>query len=154
MMRQLNLLGGKVDDCVFCRIISGELPAHGVFEDETSVAFLDDRPLFIGHCLIVPRGHHQTLGDLPPEVVAPFFSNAQLLSRAVERAMKAEGTFLAINNRISQSVPHLHVHIVPRRQGDGLKGFFWPRTRYKDEKGATEVQTAIKRAVEELKGTG
>ncbi len=150
-MSQLDLFGGKAEDCTFCKIVRGELKAHKVFEDDTTLAFLDNKPLFPGHCLLVPKKHHQTLGDLPPSEVAPLFSNAQLLSMAVERAMKAEGTFIGINNRVSQSVPHLHVHIVPRRRGDGLKGFFWPRTRYETEGAATAVQEAIKTAIDELR---
>ncbi len=149
-MKQLNLFGGKADDCVFCKIVRGDVHANVVFEDEMSFAFLDDRPLFVGHCLVVPKEHHSTLGDLPPNLVASVFSATQLLSRAVEKAMKAEGTFVAINNRVSQSVPHLHIHVVPRRRGDGLKGFFWPRTKYKDEKETTEVQTIIRTAIDEL----
>ena len=150
-MSQLDLFGGKAEDCTFCKIVRGELQAHNVFEDDTTIAFLDNKPLFPGHCLLVPKKHRQTLGDLPPNEVAPLFSNAQLLSSAVERAMKAEGTFIGINNRVSQSVPHLHVHIVPRRRGDGLKGFFWPRTRYETEGAATAVQDAIKTAIDELR---
>jgi histidine triad (HIT) family protein len=119
------------ESCLFCRIVSGELPAVIVFEDENTLAFLDHRPLFPGHTLLIPREHFETLGDLPATQVGPLFKNAQLLSRVVETAMDAEGSFVAMNNRVSQSVPHLHVHIVPRRRKDGLKGFFWPRTKYK-----------------------
>ena len=116
------------ENCLFCRIVSGEVPAVVVYEDENTLAFLDHRPLFPGHTLLVPRKHFETLGDLPATQVAPLFKSAQLLSRALESAMEAEGSFVAMNNRVSQSVPHLHVHIVPRRRKDGLKGFFWPRT--------------------------
>ena len=119
------------DNCLFCRIVSGEVSAVVVYEDANTFAFLDHRPLFPGHTLLVPREHYETLADLPAAQVGPFFKNAQLLSRAVESAMEAEGSFVAMNNRVSQSVPHLHVHIVPRRRKDGLKGFFWPRTKYK-----------------------
>ena len=121
------------ENCLFCRIVSGEVPATIVYEDDDSIAFLDHRPLFHGHTLLVPRVHVETLGDLPVSLVEPFFKTAQLLSRVVETAMEAEGTFVAMNNRVSQSVPHLHVHVVPRRRKDGLKGFFWPRTKYKNE---------------------
>ena len=138
------------ENCLFCRIVSGELPAVVVFEDEKSVAFLDHRPLFPGHTLLVPREHFETLGDLPSTQVGPLFKNAQLLSRAIEAAMDAEGTFVAMNNRVSQSVPHLHVHIVPRRRKDGLKGFFWPRTKYKDQEDMENVKEKI---VEEIKHT-
>ena len=116
--------------CVFCAIVAGDEPAHVVLDDDACMAFLDVRPLFPGHVLLVPREHHETLTDLPPEQVEPLFSRARLLAGAVEEAMGAKGTFVAMNNRVSQSVPHLHVHVVPRTRGDGLKGFFWPRTRY------------------------
>ena len=131
------------DNCLFCRIVSGELPATVVYEDENAVAFLDHRPLFNGHTLLVPREHVETLGDLPTTLVGPYFEAAQLLSRAVQSALDAEGTFVAMNNRVSQSVPHLHVHVVPRRKKDGLKGFFWPRTKYKDEEEMKAVQRKI-----------
>ena len=134
-------------DCLFCRIVSGELPATVVYEDDTSVAFLDHRPLFHGHTLLVPREHVETLGELPGKTVGPYFEAAQILSRAVESAMAAEGTFVAMNNRVSQSVPHLHVHIVPRRKKDGLKGFFWPRTKYKSDEEMGEVQKKISNAL-------
>ena len=130
-------------DCLFCRIVSGELPATIVYEDENSLAFLDHRPLFPGHTLLIPREHVETLGELSPKLLAPYFAAAQLLSRAVELAMEAEGTFVAMNNRVSQSVPHLHVHVVPRRKKDGLKGFFWPRTKYKADEEMEEVKKKI-----------
>jgi histidine triad (HIT) family protein len=132
-----------IDNCLFCRIVSGELPATVVYEDENSLAFLDHRPLFHGHTLLVPREHVETLADLPAPLVEPYFHAAQLLTRAVQSAMDAEGTFVAMNNRVSQSVPHLHVHVVPRRRKDGLKGFFWPRTKYKDEAEMKAVQSKI-----------
>jgi len=137
------------DNCLFCRIVSGELPATIVYEDDNSVAFLDHRPLFPGHTLLIPREHVETLGDLSAKLVAPYFEAAQLLSRAVESAMDAEGTFVAMNNRVSQSVPHLHVHVVPRRRKDGLKGFFWPRTKYKAEEEMEEVKKKITAALKE-----
>ena len=136
------------DNCLFCRIVSGEVPATLVYVDENAAAFLDHRPLFYGHTLLVPREHVETLVDLPQKLVGPFFEAAQLLSRAVEHAMDAEGTFVAMNNRVSQSVPHLHIHIVPRRKKDGLKGFFWPRTKYKDEEEMKVVQRKIADALE------
>ena len=131
------------DKCLFCRIVSGEVPATIVYEDDNSVAFLDHRPLFHGHTLLVPRVHVETLGELPVSKVGPFFKTAQLLSRAIEPALGAEGTFVAMNNRVSQSVPHLHVHVVPRRRKDGLKGFFWPRTKYKSEDEMVAVKKLI-----------
>ena len=135
------------DECLFCRIVSGELPGTVVYEDDNAVAFLDHRPLFPGHTLLVPRQHVETLGDLPTKLVAPYFEAAQLLSLAVESAMDAEGTFVAMNNRVSQSVPHLHVHVVPRRRKDGLKGFFWPRTKYKSDEEMQEVKEKISAAL-------
>lgn len=129
--------------CTFCRIVAGEIEAPVVFETPDCLAFLDHRPLFPGHCLLVPRSHYETLSDLPERLGATLFENARRLSAAVETAMNAEGTFVAINNRVSQSVPHLHVHIVPRRKGDGLKGFFWPRRKYGD---AAEIE-AVRRAI-------
>ena len=137
--------------CLFCRIVSGELPATIVYEDDNSIAFLDHRPLFHGHTLLVPREHVETLGELSSKVVAPYFEAAQLLSRAVESGMDAEGTFVAMNNRVSQSVPHLHVHVVPRRKKDGLKGFFWPRTKYKGDEEMKAVQSKITKALDEIK---
>ncbi|MFN8176366.1 MAG: HIT family protein [bacterium] len=130
--------------CTFCRIVAGEILAHVVLESETSIAFLDARPVFPGHCLLVPRSHHETLAALPVALVAPLFSDAQRLARAVEMGMEAGGTFVAINNKISQSVPHLHVHVVPRRPKDGLRGFFWPRVRYADDAQAAEVAARIR----------
>jgi histidine triad (HIT) family protein len=137
--------------CLFCGIASGEVSASIVFEDDISLAFLDHRPLFHGHCLLIPKTHYETLSDLPKKIVGPFFENAQLLARAVEIALEAEGTFVAMNNRVSQSVPHLHVHIVPRTKGDGLKGFFWPRTKYASETEMAAVQELIKAAVRKIK---
>jgi histidine triad (HIT) family protein len=122
-----------------------------VLADDVAVAFLDHRPLFPGHCLLVPRAHHPTLPDLPPHLVGPFFLAARLLSRAVQEAMAAEGTFLALNNRVSQSVPHLHLHVVPRRFKDGLRGFFWPRQKYESPEAMRRVQAAIAGSVETLR---
>lgn len=137
--------------CPFCRIARGELPGDVVWEGEDALAFLDHRPLFPGHVLLVPRAHVETLADLPPAQVGPFFLQAQRLAGAVERALAAQGTFVAINNRVSQSVPHLHVHVVPRRKGDGLKGFFWPRHPYRDDAERAAVAEALRR---ELAGVG
>ena len=127
------------------------MTALKVFEDEISIAFLDHRPVFPGHCLLIPKGHFETLTDLPGDLIGPFFQNAQLLARAVENALEAHGTFVAMNNRVSQSVPHFHVHVVPRRRKDGLRGFFWPRYPYKSDEEATAVQTAISAAVSFLR---
>lgn len=133
--------------CVFCEIIRGDQPAHLVLDDEIAMAFLDVRPVFPGHVLLVPREHHETLVDLPPTLVHPFFARAQLLAGAVERAMEAQGTFVAMNNRISQSVPHLHCHVVPRRRKDGLRGFFWPRTKYAGDDEMAAVASRIRSEV-------
>jgi histidine triad (HIT) family protein len=134
-------------DCVFCSIVRGQLDAHVVLDDPDVVAFLDARPLFPGHVLLVPRRHHATLTDLPAELVGPLFERARNLAGAVQSAMGAAGTFVAINNTVSQSVPHLHVHVVPRDKGDGLRGFFWPRTPYRDDAHAAEVAAAIRAAL-------
>ena len=131
-------------DCLFCRIIAGDEAAHLVFADDVSVAFLDARPLFPGHSLLVPREHHETLWDLPDELLAPLFANAKRLSAAVRAATDSEGAFVAINNVVSQSVPHLHVHIAPRNRKDGLRGFFWPRTKYETNAQAAEVAARIR----------
>lgn len=139
------------ENCLFCRIVAGEIPAVVVFADKNTMAFLDHRPLFPGHTLLVPRKHCETLADLPAELVGPLFTNAQLLSRVVQSAMEAEGSFVALNNRVSQSVPHLHVHVVPRRKKDGLKGFFWPRTKYKDGAEMELVQQKIAQALAQEK---
>jgi len=138
-------------NCIFCGIVSGEVNTSVVFEDDISVAFLDHRPLFPGHCLLIPRAHFETLVDLPEKLVGPFFKNVQLLARAVETALGAEGTFVAMNNRISQSVPHLHAHIVPRRKKDGLKGFFWPRNKYGNEAEMLAVQKAIQSEIARIR---
>jgi histidine triad (HIT) family protein len=134
--------------CVFCKIAEGSLPACVVHEEDTMLAFLDKTPLFPGHCLLVPRTHYATLTDVPPELVGPLFTTAQRLARAVERALAADGFFVAINNKVSQSVPHLHVHVVPRRKKDGLKGFFWPRHPYPNDEEMARVQAAIRAAWE------
>lgn len=136
------------DDCLFCRIASGAERAHVVFEDELSIAFLDIRPLFPGHTLLVPRDHHETLAELPVALVGPLFERAQRLSVAVRDARGAQGSFVAINNVVSQSVPHLHAHVVPRVKGDGLKGFFWPRTRYESQEQAAAVAAGIRAELE------
>ncbi len=135
--------------CVFCDIVAGLVPAYRVLEDEAAVAFLDHRPLLPGHILVVPRSHYETLGDLPSDQVGALFLNVQRLALAVERALNADGSFVAVNIRISQSVPHLHVHVVPRRKGDGLFGkrFQWMRRPYPSEKAIAEMQAAIQAAL-------
>jgi histidine triad (HIT) family protein len=137
-------------DCAFCTIAGGETDAHVVFEDAHTLAFLDNRPLFPGHSLLIPRDHHETIWDLPPELVEPLFANARLLSLAVRESMDAAGAFVAINNVVSQSVPHLHVHIAPRNPKDGLRGFFWPRRKYEDDAHAATTADAVREAVARL----
>ena len=133
--------------CVFCEIVAGAREAPMVYQDGRTVAFLDHRPLFPGHVLLVPRDHHELLADLPVDQVGPLFQTARLLSQAIPSALEAEGAFLAVNNGVSQSVPHVHVHVVPRRKGDGLKGFFWPRTTYRDGAHLEDVRSRIERAM-------
>lgn len=137
-------------NCAFCKIVRGIVPCHKVFEDDLSLAFLDHRPLCAGHTLFIAKSHIETLFDLPESLVGPLFSNVQLLSHAVMQGMEAEGSFVAINNRVSQSVPHFHVHIVPRRKGDGLKGFFWPRRKYKDKQEIAATLQALRTAIAAL----
>jgi histidine triad (HIT) family protein len=124
--------------------VAGDVGAETVFSDEHTLAFLDNRPVFPGHVLLVPRDHYDTLADLPAEQIAPLFAAAQRLSVAVQAAMDAHGTFVAMNNTVSQSVPHLHVHVVPRRRKDGLRGFFWPRQRYPDDGEMAAVAQRIR----------
>jgi histidine triad (HIT) family protein len=136
-------------DCIFCSIVSKETPAEIVYEDPNTLAFLDIRPLFEGHTLVVPKQHHVTLSDLPPALIEPFFTAVQELSVAVEGGMGAEGTFVAMNNKVSQSVAHLHVHVVPRKPKDGLRGFFWPRSRYDNEDAVRSAGERIRSALEQ-----
>lgn len=133
--------------CVFCAIVAGELDAHVVAEDDQTLAFLDRRPLFAGHTLVVPKAHHETLADLPADLLGPVFARAQQLAAVMEAALGAAGSFVAMNNRISQSVPHLHVHVVPRTRGDGLKGFFWPRHPYPGPDAMADVAARLRAAV-------
>jgi histidine triad (HIT) family protein len=140
-----------VEDCAFCRVVAGDEPGSVVFEDEISVAFLDNRPLFPGHSLLVPRDHHETLWDLPSDLIGPLFTNVQLLSEAVRDAMKSQGAFVAANNIVSQSVPHFHVHVVPRNRKDGLRGFFWPRRKYESEDHLAETAELVRAAVERVR---
>lgn len=137
----------RVSDCVFCSIVAGELVAHTVLDDSRVVAFLDRRPVFKGHVLVVPRVHVATLTDLAVEEVGPFFERVQIIAGGVQRGLGADGTFVALNNVVSQSVPHLHVHVVPRRRKDGLRGFFWPRSKYADDAEAAEHAARIRSAL-------
>ena len=134
-------------DCLFCRIAAGTQAAAIVFQDPQLLAFLDHRPLFPGHCLVIPRPHREVLADLPAEEISPLFTAAQRLSQAVEQALGAEGSFVAINNRVSQSIPHLHIHVVPRKRKDGLRGFFWPRGKYASDQEMEEVRLKLEKAL-------
>lgn len=134
-------------DCVFCAIVVGDAPAHVVHSDDDTVAFLDRTPLFAGHTLVVPRRHFVTLADVPPALIAPYFLRVQQVSVAVQRGMGAAGSFVAINNTVSQSVPHLHTHVVPRNPRDGLRGFFWPRRRYRDDDEMAGAARAVRNAM-------
>lgn len=134
--------------CVFCDIVAGEVPAEIVFEDDGFIGFLDFRPLIPGHVLVIPREHLETFADLSPEVIARLFAIVQEMSAAVEAAMGAKGTFVALNNKVSQSVPHVHVHVVPRNPKDGLRGFFWPRYKYRDDAHMQATAASIRAALE------
>ena len=129
-----------MSSCVFCQIVSGEVPGHVVLESDDLVAFLDTRPVFKGHVLLVPRTHVETLPDLPAGLRDGFLAAAQRIATAVKDGLGAQGSFVAINNTVSQSVPHLHLHVVPRTKGDGLRGFFWPRTTYADGEAAAYAE--------------
>ncbi|MEY9876433.1 histidine triad (HIT) family protein [Streptacidiphilus sp. MAP12-33] len=135
-------------DCTFCAVAAGDISVDTVYEDDLVVAFLDHRPLFPGHVLVIPRRHARTLTDLTPAEVGPFFERVRRLTAAVERGTDAKGSFVAMNNRVSQSVPHLHVHVVPRNQGDGLRGFFWPRTRYASPAAAATTASLVREALD------
>ena len=138
--------------CRFCDIARGEVAAHVVYEDERFLAFLDHRPLFPGHALLIPREHVETLLDAPRDLLGPLLEATQRLSVAVRDAMEADGVFNAVNNVVSQSVPHLHVHVVPRRRKDGLRGFFWPRGKYASDAEAQAVATRIRRLSQPREG--
>lgn len=135
-------------DCLFCRIVAGQVEAPIVLRDEHTVAFLDHRPVFKGHVLLVPREHVVTLPDLPGVLRDPFLAAAQRLAAAMVQGLGAQGSFVAMNNTVSQSVPHLHLHVVPRTKGDGLRGFFWPRTKYADPAEAESYAARIRTALE------
>jgi histidine triad (HIT) family protein len=137
------------DGCLFCAIARGDVPAHMVIDEEEVLAFLDERPVFPGHVLVIPRQHHDTLMDVPAPLLTTLMIAVQRVSRALEaeNGLAADGVFVGINNRISQSVPHVHVHAIPRRRKDGLRGFFWPRQKYESEKAAAEVAARIRATV-------
>jgi histidine triad (HIT) family protein len=137
------------DDCLFCRIVSGGVAAEAVLETEHMVGFLDHRPVFKGHVLLVPRLHVVTLPDLPAQLRDPFLAAGQVVAAAVVEGLGAQGSFVAMNNTVSQSVAHLHLHVVPRTKGDGLRGFFWPRTKYADGE-ATEYAARLRAAIDAI----
>ena len=133
-------------ECVFCAIVAGRLPADEVLRTDEVVAFLDRRPVFPGHVLVVPAVHVETLTELPTGDLGPYFAGVQEVARAVEKGMAADGTWVSMNNKVSQSVPHLHVHVVPRRRKDGLRGFYWPRLHYADDAERAAVAATIRAA--------
>jgi histidine triad (HIT) family protein len=136
---------------LFCEIAAGERPAHVVLDEDDVFAFLDIRPLFPGHTLLIPKTHYETLTDLPPELLAPLFGAAQRLAGVMETGLGAAGSFVAVNNRVSQSVAHLHVHVVPRNRKDGLRGFFWPRTKYASDEEAAVIATQLRDALSQVR---
>jgi len=136
------------DGCLFCAIGAGALPASVVWRDDKVCAFLDARPVFKGHVLVVPRAHVPTLLELPAPEIAPFFAAVQRVAAAVERGLEADGSFVAVNNKVSQSVAHLHVHVVPRRRKDGLRGFFWPRVPYASDQEREDFAARIAAALQ------
>jgi histidine triad (HIT) family protein len=141
-----------VTDCLFCRIIAGDVAAHFVFSDPAVVAFLDARPVFKGHVLVLPRGHHETLASLPEDLAGPLFTRVRRVSAVMPSALGAQGSFVGLNNTVSQSVPHLHVHVVPRTRGDGLRGFFWPRQKYADDAEAASFASRLRAALAVVPG--
>lgn len=140
--------GHKASGCPFCTIVSGQNPAQVVLETEHAVAFLDVRPVFKGHTLLVPRRHVVTLPDLPSDLLAPYLTATQRLATAMVEGLGAQGSFVAVNNVVSQSVAHLHTHVVPRTKGDGLRGFFWPRTKYADDGEAEAYAARLREALD------
>lgn len=139
------------EECDFCAVVNGKVPRYIVFQDQVSLAFLDRKPVFLGHCLLIPKVHYETISDIPDDLVGSIFRNAKLLARGVQIGLDSAGTFMAINNKVSQSVPHLHIHVVPRRYGDGLRGFFWPRTSYRNEDQMIETRNLIQSAIEGIR---
>jgi histidine triad (HIT) family protein len=137
--------------CLFCEIVAGQRPAHVVLDEDDVFAFLDVRPLFPGHTLLVPKKHYETLLDLPQDLLAPLFGAAQRLAGVMESELGAAGSFVAVNNKVSQSVAHMHVHIVPRSRKDGLRGFFWPRTKYASDDEAAAIAARLRDAVSRVR---
>ena len=139
-------------ECLFCRVVAGEVPADVVSDSPDAFAFLDHRPVFKGHTIVVPRVHVVTLTDLPAPAVGPFFTEVQRVTRAVVDGLDADGSFVAMNNVVSQSVAHLHVHVIPRRRKDGLRGFFWPRVKYTDAAESADYAARIASALGSCSG--
>jgi histidine triad (HIT) family protein len=140
-------LFSKDEACLFCRIAKKEKDSYVIFEDTLSFAFLDSRPLFPGHILLIPKIHYGEIMEIPDETVGVLFSNVKALGAALEKGLNAGGCFIAVNNKIGQTQPHLHIHIVPRKLHDGLKGFFWPRYKYSSNEEMAEVQEKIVNAL-------
>jgi histidine triad (HIT) family protein len=136
-----------MEGCVFCSVVAGDTAAHVVLDTPEVVAFLDRSPVFRGHVLVVPRAHVPALPELPDELLVPFFGAVRAIAAAMPVALDAHGTFVAMNNVVSQSVPHLHAHVVPRRRKDGLRGFFWPRVKYASDAEAVEYATRLRVAL-------
>jgi histidine triad (HIT) family protein len=149
MRRDLRIFVAMASGCVFCDIVTGSVPAAEVWRDDVAVAFLDRSPLFRGHTLVVPTRHVVTLADLEPSEVGPYFARVRSIAAAIPTAFDAGGTFVANNNIVSQSVAHLHVHVVPRTRGDGLRGFFWPRQRYAEGE-ADEYARRLRRVLTDV----
>ena len=137
------------DDCLFCAIVAGTAPGHIVLDEPDVVGFLDIRPVFKGHVLVVPRAHIVTLPELPQPLLTDLFVAVQRCATAVVEGLGAQGSFVAQNNVVSQAVPHLHVHVVPRTKGDGLRGFFWPRQKYASDEEMAEYAARLRRALDE-----
>ncbi|TCO44230.1 HIT family protein [Actinocrispum wychmicini] len=134
-------------DCLFCAIVAGEKPGFMVAAEPVGTAFLDIRPVFKGHTLVVPPTHVPTFADLPKADLGGYFEFVQRITVAVQAGLGAQGTFVAMNNVVSQSVPHLHTHVVPRTKGDGLRGFFWPRTKYASDEEADDYAARVRKAL-------
>jgi histidine triad (HIT) family protein len=148
-----SALFGSGNVCIFCKIINKELESSMLFEDSETIAFLDTKPLFPGHILLIPKKHYPVFTEIPDEIVAKLFKNSKMLAKALQLSMGSEGTFIAVNDRVSQSVPHVHVHVVPRKSKDGLKGFFWPRQKYNSKEEIELVKSKIIKSIENLKET-
>lgn len=141
----------KDEECLFCQIVSGKVDSYSVFEDKDTFAFLDASPIFFGHILLVPKKHYRSISEIPNDTIGILFSNVKPLAKALEIALGADGTLIAVNDKVSQSKPHLHIHIIPRKFGDGFRGSFWPRYKYPSREAAIKIQDKIKEALSQLK---